>query len=81
MKNFLTFAGVDPASRAVTMPRFIATQEIVLLVVLLLLIFGTKRLPEIGSRFPRTPREVSPPPEALPHGSLDFGRHLGLSLL
>jgi sec-independent protein translocase protein TatA len=39
------------------MPGFIGIQEIVLLVVLLLLIFGAKRLPEMGRSLGRGMRE------------------------
>lgn len=39
------------------MPGFIGIQEIVLLVVLLLLIFGAKRLPELGRSLGRGMRE------------------------
>ena len=39
------------------MPGFIGIQEVVLLVVLLLLIFGAKRLPEIGRSLGRGMRE------------------------
>jgi sec-independent protein translocase protein TatA len=39
------------------MPGFIGIREIVLLVVLLLLIFGAKRLPEIGRSLGRGMRE------------------------
>jgi len=39
------------------MPGFIGIQEIVLLAVLLLLIFGTKRLPEMGRSLGRGMRE------------------------
>ena len=39
------------------MPGFIGIQEVVLLVVLLLLIFGAKRLPEMGRSLGRGMRE------------------------
>jgi sec-independent protein translocase protein TatA len=39
------------------MPGFIGIQEIVLFVVLLLIIFGAKRLPELGRSFGRGMRE------------------------
>ncbi len=39
------------------MPGFIGIQEIVLLVVLLLLVFGAKRLPEVGRSLGRGMRE------------------------
>ena len=39
------------------MPGFIGIQEIVLLLVLLLLIFGAKRLPELGRSLGRGMRE------------------------
>jgi sec-independent protein translocase protein TatA len=39
------------------MPGFIGIQEIVLLVVLLLLVFGAKRLPELGRSLGRGMRE------------------------
>jgi sec-independent protein translocase protein TatA len=39
------------------MPAFIGIQEIVLLVVLLLLIFGAKRVPEMGRSLGRGMRE------------------------